>query len=348
LAIFYFFFFTSAQRVMTDLSLQTPVILQAISKDGKPLSRIRVDTRSLHQATVVTVTGRIPEGHAPVVVYRHPQHPTLFAGATLLQILRDLGIDVEGGVHVGRVPDGDAQLAVHESPPLSVIIRTSNKQSNNFVAERLFQTVGAELYGAPATAAKGQKAVTEYLQEVGLRPGTFHPTNGSGLAHTNRITPDALVQLLRRLYYDISVAPDFLQSLAVGGIDGTIRERFRGTDAVGLVRAKTGTLSGVSCLSGYVGHKEDVIIFSILVQGFRGRKLHDIRRAQVGMVTAMLRYLRGGEDHGVPELAPPGGAMDIESTDETVDRPQDPEPPPPPTGETEKQPSAPAEKQLRK
>src|SRR5262249_33388837 len=192
--------------------------------------------------------GRIPAGHAPLVFRRRPLHPALFAANTLLQILRDLGVEVEGGAHGANVPDGETQLAVHESAPLAVIIRTSNKDSNNFVAERIFQTVGAELYGAPATADKGQRAIKEYLASVGLRPGTFVPTNGSGLAHTNRITPDALVHLLRRLYYDISVAPDFVQSLAVAGIDGTIRQRFLGTDAVHLLRPKTATLNAVSFL----------------------------------------------------------------------------------------------------
>jgi D-alanyl-D-alanine carboxypeptidase len=242
------------------------------------------------------------------------------------------GVEVTGSAHTGEMPEGQTELAAHESQPLAVIIRTSNKDSNNFVAERIFQTVGQELYGAPATAAKGQRAITEYLTQVGLRSGTFHATNGSGLAHTNRITPNALVTLLRRLYYDLSIAPDFLQSLAVGGIDGTIRRRFLGTGASGLVRAKTGTLAGVSCLSGYIGQKEDVLIFSILVQGFRQRRLHEVRRVQVGMVSAMLRFLRGAEKVGEPAPETPG-EMDVESTDETVDVPQDPDPemPKPPT-----------------
>jgi D-alanyl-D-alanine carboxypeptidase/D-alanyl-D-alanine-endopeptidase (penicillin-binding protein 4) len=287
-------------------------------------SRIQVTTQPQSESTVVQVTGRLPAGHAPVVVYRRPLHPALFAGATLLQILRDLGVEVARGAHAGKVPGGEVALAAHESPPLAVIIRKSNKDSNNFVAERIFQTVGAELFGAPATAAKGRRAIQEYLTQVGLRPGTFEPQNGSGLAHTNRITPDALVRLLLRLYYDLSIAPDFLQSLSVAGIDGTIRRRFAGSDAVGLVRAKTGTLNGVSCLSGYVGHKEDVLVFSVLVQGFRQRKLYDVRRAQVSMVHAMLHYLRGTEDRATGETE-----MDIESTDETVDTPQDPEPPSP-------------------
>ena len=77
------------------------------------------------------------------------------------------------------------------------------------------------------------------------------------------------------------MAPDFLTSLAIAGIDGTIRNRFLGTEEVGLVRAKTGTLSSVSALSGYVGDKDDVLVFTIFVEGFRHRRLNEIRHAQV-------------------------------------------------------------------
>jgi D-alanyl-D-alanine carboxypeptidase/D-alanyl-D-alanine-endopeptidase (penicillin-binding protein 4) len=246
--------------------------------------------------------------------------------------MRDLGIQLGGQVKVGAVKPEIKPLALHESQPLSIIIRSSNKDSNNFVAERIFQTVGAELYGAPATTAKGQRAVIEYLTQLGMRPGTFHPTNGSGLAHTNRITPSSLTTLLRHLYFDMSIAPDFLQSLAVAGIDGTIKNRFTGSRAHGFVRAKTGTLNGVSALSGYVGHREDVLAFAIMNQGFRGRRLNDVRRAQVRMVNAMMTFLRGGGDDTSHEAAP----MDIESTvDETVDLPQNMESKPEPQSQPE-------------
>ena len=111
----------------------------------------------------------------------------------------------------------------------------------------------------------------------------------------------------------MSVAPEFMSSLAIAGIDGTIRNRFMGTDAVGLVRAKTGTLNGVSALSGYVGDKDDVLIFSIFVEGFRHRRTNEVRHAQVRMVEAMLSYLRSdapapntGERNGeIPAAAVP-------------------------------------------
>jgi len=83
-----------------------------------------------------------------------------------------------------------------------------------------------------------------------------------------------------------------LQSLSVGGVDGTTRNRFKGTLAAERVRAKTGTLAGKSCLSGLVGDGPDVLAFSILVEGLRGRSLHAVRSAQVTCVNAMMRYVR--------------------------------------------------------
>jgi len=77
----------------------------------------------------------------------------------------------------------------------------------------------------------------------------------------------------------------------VGGVDGTTRNRFKGTIAAERVRAKTGTLHGKSCLSGLVGDGSDVLAFSILVEGIRGRKLAEVRGAQVGCVNAMMRYV---------------------------------------------------------
>ena len=123
--------------------------------------------------------------------------------------------------------------------------------------------------------------------------------------------------LLRKIYYDLSVAPEFMSSLAMAGIDGTIRNRFMGTDAVGLVRAKTGTLNGVSALSGYVGDKDDVLIFSIFVEGFRHRRTNEVRHAQVRMVEAMLAFLRS--DQSSPNAGEPNGEIPAAPDDSEAD-----------------------------
>jgi D-alanyl-D-alanine carboxypeptidase/D-alanyl-D-alanine-endopeptidase (penicillin-binding protein 4) len=79
----------------------------------------------------------------------------------------------------------------------------------------------------------------------------------------------------------------------VGGVDGTTRNRFRGSAAAERVRAKTGTLNGVSCLSGYVGDQSDLVVFSIMVEGLRHHAVNSVRGAQVSAVNAMMRYARG-------------------------------------------------------
>jgi hypothetical protein len=116
------------------------------------------------------------------------------------------------------------------------------------------------------------------------------------------------------------VGPEILQSLSVGGVDGTTRNRFKGTLAAKHVRSKTGTLRGKSCLSGLVGDGSDVLVFSILVEGMRGRTLGAVRGAQVGCVNAMMRYVNEGRGHradGAPAESvgtdyETGGAMEGE------------------------------------
>ena len=154
---------------------------------------------------------------------------------------------------VRRARRSSAMLALHESAPLAVLIRRVNKNSDNEWAERVLEAAGAETYGGSANTAKGVRALREALTDLGVPASGYNPANGSGLGHQNRVAPATMADLLRRLYFDPRVGPDLLQSLSVGGVDGTTRNRFRGSSAAERVRAKTGTLNGVSCLSGYVG-----------------------------------------------------------------------------------------------
>jgi D-alanyl-D-alanine carboxypeptidase len=105
-----------------------------------------------------------------------------------------------------------------------------------------------------------------------------------------------MAELLRRPYFDPRLGPELMQSLSVGGVDGTTRNRFRGTSAAHRVRAKTGTLSGVSCLSGFVGDGADILAFSILVEGHRRRAVPAVRGAQVSAVNAMMRFARNASN----------------------------------------------------
>ncbi|HEX2570883.1 MAG TPA: D-alanyl-D-alanine carboxypeptidase/D-alanyl-D-alanine-endopeptidase [Polyangia bacterium] len=274
-------------------------------------TRLRVDVSREGERLIVTVRGRVHQSSDAVIRHRIGEG-SVYAVALLRRMLGDFGVLVTGGVRRAHVAGDVSVLAEHLSQPLADICRISNKDSNNFVADVIFKTLGGARYGGAPSLDKGRRAVDELMEPIGISPGDYRIINGSGLTHENRITPSILTRLLRHLYFDLAVAPEFLASLSVGGVDGTTRNRFRGTDAVGLVRAKTGTLSGVSALSGYVGDGGDVLIFSILVEGVRHSRLQAVRRAQVRMVQAMLRYIRaGGQLKSVPS-APDAPVADPE------------------------------------
>ncbi len=293
---------------------------QTTTVHGKK-SRLRIDSYKKDDKLIVTVRGRMADNRDDYVDLRRLADGSLLAASVLRAAFGDFGIELTGRVRGGTLA-AQTLLAEHVSMPLSEVCRISNKPSNNFVAEAIYKTLGGELYGAPGTLAKGTRAVMDFLTSEGFKPGAYKIVNGSGLTHENRITPQDLSSLLRKIYYDISMAPEFMSSLAVAGIDGTIRNRFMGTDAVGLVRAKTGTLTGVSALSGYVGDKDDVLIFSIFVEGFRHRRTNEVRHAQVRMVEAMLSYLRSdqpapnaGERNGeIPAATPDDSESDGDPT----------------------------------
>jgi D-alanyl-D-alanine carboxypeptidase/D-alanyl-D-alanine-endopeptidase (penicillin-binding protein 4) len=164
-------------------------------------------------------------------------------------------------------------LYVGQSESLDLILKKLNKVSSNFIAEQLIKALGAEGRGVPGTFAKGIEVVEEFLErEVGIQRGSYVMRNGSGLNDTNRFSAVQLNRLLRFMYEKFPLAPEYMSSLGIAGKDGTLRYRFEGSDAVGRLRGKTGTLENVSALSGYVqsmgGEK---FAFSMLVNDYTGR-----------------------------------------------------------------------------
>ncbi len=265
----------------------------------KPRGRPRVSVRlSVSGGRIqVDVEGRVTAGRPGLVLRRRVPQQAIYAAALLRAALGAAGISVRDDARVEAPPPSRAGhvaplLALHESAPLAVLLRKINKDSENDYAERVLEAAGAEVFGGAATEDKGVRLLREVIGGLGLPPASYVPRNGSGLGHANRITADAMSALLRALYLDPRIGPELLQSLSVGGVDGTTRNRFKGTLAAERVRAKTGTLAGKSCLSGLVGDGPDVLAFSILVEGLRGHSLHAVRSAQVTCVNAMMRYVR--------------------------------------------------------
>ena len=119
------------------------------------------------------------------------------------------------------------------------------------MTRQLMLTVGANRFGAPATLEKGQKAVLEILQEQGIDTKGIVIDNGSGLSRNTRISARQMAQLLEVAYRD-AFMPEFMSSLSVPGLDGTLVSRFRKEDMAGRSHLKTGTLNYVTAISGYM------------------------------------------------------------------------------------------------
>jgi D-alanyl-D-alanine carboxypeptidase/D-alanyl-D-alanine-endopeptidase (penicillin-binding protein 4) len=325
------------------------VVVNQAETRAKGKSRLDVLIERAGSRFSVVVRGRIATNKGEVVIRKTTPSHALFAAIMLRQALIQAGVSVEGGAGIwtgdhrprvaslaGRLmalgpggadvtpplaqPETDASvesveiLALHESDPLPLLLRRVNKDSDNEWAERVLEAVGAEVYGGTPSTSKGVRVLRESLTEMGLPATAFVPSNGSGLGHQNRVTAAGMAELLRRIYFDPRLGPEIMQSLSVGGVDGTTRNRFHGSSAAHGVRAKTGTLTGVSCLSGFVGDGPDVLVFSILVEGHRKRAVTNVRSAQVVAVNAMMRFARKAAGPLPVEEGATGG--DLESGEE--------------------------------
>ena len=279
------------------------VVNQARTLEGRQ-RKLAIEVNASHGTLRIGVAGKIGSD-SPGVLYRRrlPDAP-LTTAIFFRAALASAGISVGERAMMGALGPSTELLVAHSSQPLSVMLRKINKDSDNYEAERLLEAVGAEVLGGPATTDKGVVVLRDVLSEFGLDPRSYLPKNGSGLGHSNRISARAMTDLLRALYLDPRVGPELLQSLSVGGVDGTTRNRFRGLPVARHVRAKTGTLNGKSVLSGLVGDGDDVMAFSIMVQGFKSRRaLSAVRGAQVAVVNMMMRYAQ--ERTGSKVDAPP-------------------------------------------
>ncbi|HEX4240595.1 MAG TPA: D-alanyl-D-alanine carboxypeptidase/D-alanyl-D-alanine-endopeptidase [Steroidobacteraceae bacterium] len=176
--------------------------------------------------------------------------PASYAFGTFVHLWRELGGEIDGKLRVEAAPADAAVLLNFDSLTLGEIVRLTNKFSSNLMARHLLLTLGEERSGAPGTPEKGAAAIADWSRAQGLDLAGVDIDNGSGLSRTTRISAEQLAAVLRAAYRS-RYAPEFMASLPLGGIDGTLRTRLRSSPA-GAVRLKTGHLDGVTGIAGYV------------------------------------------------------------------------------------------------
>jgi D-alanyl-D-alanine carboxypeptidase/D-alanyl-D-alanine-endopeptidase (penicillin-binding protein 4) len=233
----------------------------------------------------VTLWGSVPiRGRTPVFAMSI-EDPAQYAAMALVRALEDRGIAVEGrAVSVHQRPDEIAdlqqgppidpppgvELAQRVSAPLIEDLRITDKVSQNLHAEMALRAVG-RLRRNVGSFEAGFEEMKEFLTEAGIAPESYNFRDGSGLSRLNLVTPAAIMKLLRYMYAG-PYRDEWISLLPIGGRDGTLNNRFGDTPAATRVFAKTGSLSHVSALSGYIRRSDgNWLAFSILVNNYNTR-----------------------------------------------------------------------------
>jgi D-alanyl-D-alanine carboxypeptidase/D-alanyl-D-alanine-endopeptidase (penicillin-binding protein 4) len=237
----------------------------------------------------------VPEGGRVAVVARRVDDPRLYAGFVLRSALREAGVDVGGGVATGGEAER-ALLSAHRSAELGEVLAALGKDSDNFVAEMVLKSLGAKEKGRPATSEAGAEAVADTLRSLGAFDAGSVVRNGSGLFDANRTTAASLATLLRAAQREPALGPELVSHLSIGGVDGTLRGRFRSWAKTRAVRAKTGTLKSVVALSGYVlaPAGRSPVAFSLIVNGIPD-KVGAVRPLLDAVVDALAHRLWAGD-----------------------------------------------------
>ena len=224
------------------------------------------------------------------------QDPSMFTGTVLADTLRAEGLRISGQVrrdlsqrsaYLNRAANDDswALLAIHETPLPNVIAR-ANKDSMNLYAECICKRLGFADSGVGSWQS-GTHAVGDFLRSIGVPPSQFTLDDGCGLSKVNRISAHLMVTVLKHDFYGPNSAI-WLKSLAIAGEDGTLADRFRGSDLRGRVIAKTGFVNGVSCLSGFLHAKDDNwYCFSIMFNGIPEHSNSGAKALQERIVKAL-------------------------------------------------------------
>ena len=225
----------------------------------------------------LVVSGRFARACKPRYLMRLISEPKQLAFDAFKQFWVGSGGVLKGRLKSGQVGKKDELFHTYTSPTLGEQIRSINKWSNNVMTRQLLLSTGVSRYGSPATVEKGRDAILGILQRHGVDTKGLIIENGSGLSRKSRISARQMAQLLDVAYRD-AFMPEFMSSLSVPGVDGTLAARFRNEDLAGRSHLKTGTLNQVSAIAGYMLNRRGRRLIVVIQQnGSRASRGADIQ-----------------------------------------------------------------------
>ena len=257
------------------------IINETKTVDSQGQHDIKVER--VHGSNNVLVSGTIPANAQKSREWIAVWEPTLYAGSLFKNSLEKHGIKVVGKIKTGHAADTMTRLIFHKSVPLAELMTPFMKLSNNGHAEVLVKEMGKVVHGK-GTWDDGLKVMNAELASLGIDTSRIVLRDGSGISHANLIPANEITKLLY-LVRNEDWFPVFERSLPVAGIKdrmvgGTMRNRLKEEQLMGQVTAKTGSLTGVSTLAGYVKTSSgETLIFTVLLNNLlddrEGRKVED-------------------------------------------------------------------------
>ena len=296
-----------------ELGDETELLLRAegpalpirnLVRTGAPGSEVRLQFLPPPEGGEVELHGWVPAGPDSVRLYLATPHPTMYLLDWMRRLLSGGGIKVDGEYRRASAdehPEEETWSHVSLSSPLSRLLGDMMKPSENQMAETFLRTVGLE-EGSAGSPEEGLAVVESTLQNWGIEPAAMNLVDGSGLSRYNEITPNAVARMLRAMWRHPEFTT-FFSGLPVAGVDGTMRRRMVATPGYNNVRAKTGGLSGVRTLSGYlVDGRGETLLFSLLLNGYASPG--SVAVALEDLLIEQVALYRRPVEPGWPELRP--------------------------------------------
>lgn len=242
----------AGERITTVPGLPNLNIQDRMKRTRSRCNSRNIDVRmQVVNSTDVRFTGSLPAACVNYELSRSTMDTADYAFGAFKSTWAQWGGTITGELKQGTVPAGKKPLMVWDSPPLAELLRPVNKWSNNVMARLLLYAVGTKRKRPPVSRADGAAAVSAHLKQRGLDTSKLVIDNGSGLSRTARVSADFLNALLVKAWHQPHM-PEFISSMSISGIDGTLRTRFRRGQERGRMHLKTGLLKNVISISGYV------------------------------------------------------------------------------------------------
>jgi len=263
---------TRAEPPLPNLKLINSLAPSAGRCGGYQLG-VAFAVQNLPRRNEAAFSGQFPLACRQFEFTRTVLQPESYAYGLFKLYWQQLGGELHGKMRTGVLPPSAKRpIYEHRSRSMGDLIRLINKFSNNVMTRQVEMTLGAERFGPPATPAKGQQAMLEILQEHGIDTTGLVIANSAGLSRDSRISARQMAGILKA-GWDSAYMPEFVSSLALVGMDGTMRSRLNGSAGAGRMHVKTGRLDHVSAIAGYVTAKSGQRLFVVLLINHRNAHL---------------------------------------------------------------------------